>query len=77
MESKIKEILERMFNDAKDGAFTEKGFTYKTVDEWLDDNKEDVVTLGLPSVSKCYSKKDMDNAYDKGFNDGVGSNVIK
>ncbi len=24
----------------------------------------------LPDVSKCYSEKDMDNAYDKGFKDG-------
>jgi hypothetical protein len=26
--------------------------------------------LILFSVSKCYTEKDMDNAYDKGFNDG-------
>ena len=26
--------------------------------------------LPLDSVSKCYTEKDMDNAYDKGFNDG-------
>ena len=24
----------------------------------------------LFDVSKCYTEKDMDNAYDKGFNDG-------
>ena len=26
--------------------------------------------LNITSVSKCYTEKDMDNAYDKGFNDG-------
>jgi hypothetical protein len=26
--------------------------------------------LGLYDVSKCYTEKDMDNAYDKGFKDG-------
>tara|TARA_R110000851_G_scaffold145679_1_gene285264 strand:+ start:671 stop:910 length:240 start_codon:yes stop_codon:yes gene_type:complete len=26
--------------------------------------------LTITSVSKCYTEKDMDNAYDKGFNDG-------
>ena len=26
--------------------------------------------LPIDSVSKCYTEKDMDNAYDKGFNDG-------
>tara|TARA_R110000782_G_scaffold263021_1_gene355472 strand:+ start:337 stop:591 length:255 start_codon:yes stop_codon:yes gene_type:complete len=25
--------------------------------------------LNMPVVSKCYTEKDMDNAYDKGFND--------
>jgi hypothetical protein len=35
--------------------------------------KKDMVTeelLILFSVSKCYTEKDMDNAYDKGFNNG-------
>jgi len=26
--------------------------------------------LTLTDVSKCYTEKDMDNAYDKGFKDG-------
>ena len=26
--------------------------------------------LRLHNVSNCYTEKDMDNAYDKGFNDG-------
>ena len=26
--------------------------------------------LTIPVVSKCYTEKDMDNVYDKGFNDG-------
>jgi hypothetical protein len=26
--------------------------------------------LTIPVVSKCYTEKDMDGAYDKGFNDG-------
>lgn len=26
--------------------------------------------LGIGVVSKCYTEKDMDNAYDKGFYDG-------
>jgi hypothetical protein len=26
--------------------------------------------LGLHNVSKCYTEKDMDNAYDKGIKDG-------
>jgi len=29
-----------------------------------------VQTLPIDSVSKCYTEKDMDNAYDKGFKDG-------
>lgn len=29
-----------------------------------------VKNLHLQNVSKCYTEKDMDNAYDKGFNDG-------
>ncbi len=28
-------------------------------------------TLPIDSVSECYSEKDMDNAYDKGYNDGA------
>ena len=27
-------------------------------------------SLPIGSVSKCYTEKDMDNAYDKGFKDG-------
>lgn len=33
--------------------------------------KNDVVKkLTIPVVSKCYTEKDMEGAYDKGFNDG-------
>tara|TARA_R100001244_G_scaffold109987_1_gene81374 strand:- start:99 stop:344 length:246 start_codon:yes stop_codon:yes gene_type:complete len=45
------------------------------IDKVFDDHEAQIeelkkVTLGLPYVSKCYSEKDMDNAYDKGFKDG-------
>ena len=39
----------------------------------IDGAKKDMVTeelLILFSGSKCYTEKDMENAYDKGFNDG-------
>jgi len=32
--------------------------------------EERIDQLTIPVVSKCYTEKDMDNAYDKGFNDG-------
>ena len=32
--------------------------------------EERIEQLTIPVVSKCYTEKDMDNAYDKGFNDG-------
>ena len=31
----------------------------------------------IPIVSKSFTEKQMDDAYDKGFSDGVGSNMIK
>jgi hypothetical protein len=33
-----KEVLEELFNDAREGVCTEKGVTYETLDEWLSDN---------------------------------------
>ena len=41
----------------------------------LDEKKLTVIEAhkklcGLYIVSKCYTEKDMDNAYDKGFKDG-------
>ena len=35
--------------------------------EWLESKVNNVV---LDDVSKCYSEKDMDTAYDRGFKDG-------
>ena len=32
--------------------------------------KDVVKNLTIPLVSKCYTEKDMDDAYDKGFNYG-------
>tara|TARA_R100001244_G_scaffold132297_3_gene107959 strand:- start:5297 stop:5530 length:234 start_codon:yes stop_codon:yes gene_type:complete len=32
---------------------------------------EQVKKLNIDDVSKCYTEKDMDNAYDKGFKDGA------
>ena len=31
---------------------------------------KEVKKLNIVDVSKCYTEKDMDNAYDKGFKDG-------
>lgn len=33
-------------------------------------NEFEDVALTIPDVSKCYTEKDMDKAYDKGFKDG-------
>ena len=38
----------------------------KIVEEALKQERESPID----SASKCYSEKDIDNAYDKGFNDG-------
>jgi len=32
--------------------------------------RDEIKALTIPVVSKCYTEKDMDGAYDKGFNDG-------
>ena len=37
---------------------------------WFDPKKVDKL-LNLHSVSKSYSEKDMDMAYDKGYSDGL------
>tara|TARA_R110002096_G_scaffold363052_4_gene556197 strand:+ start:206 stop:460 length:255 start_codon:yes stop_codon:yes gene_type:complete len=34
------------------------------------ERESQVNNVVLDDVSKCYTEKDMDNAYDKGFNDG-------
>jgi|TARA_R110000751_G_scaffold7084_1_gene29503 hypothetical protein len=54
MEDKVLEILERNFNESIE----------------FDRNKATEELLILFGVSKCYTEKDMDNAYDKGFKDG-------
>ncbi len=42
--------------------------------KWLENEllteMEQVKKLNIDDVSKCYTEKDMDNAYDKGFKDG-------
>jgi len=41
------------------------------VELWAKSWKEEMKqALTLPVVSKCYTEKDVDNAYDKGFKDG-------
>jgi hypothetical protein len=43
-----------------------KEFLRMKIDEALKQEQESPID----SASKCYSEKDIDNAYDKGFNDG-------
>jgi hypothetical protein len=38
--------------------------------DMLNEFREIKQALNIPVVSKCYTEKDLDNAYDKGFNDG-------
>ena len=58
--------------------FIEK-YTTKDQNDWLIEKKDIIAKfmesyhteqLRIANVSKCYTEKDMDNAYDKGFNDG-------
>jgi len=58
--------------------FIEK-YTTKDQNDWLVEKKDIIAKfmesyhteqLRIANVSKCYTEKDMDNAYDKGFNDG-------
>ena len=58
--------------------FIEK-YTTKAQNDWLVEKKDIIAKfmesyhaeqLRIANVSKCYTEKDMDNAYDKGFKDG-------
>ena len=58
--------------------FIEKYIT-KDQNDWLVQKKDIIAKflesyhteqLRIANVSKCYTEKDMNNAYDKGFNDG-------
>jgi len=41
-----------------------------TICSLLNTQKQFKNNVALHDVSKCYTEKDMDNAYDKGFKDG-------
>ncbi len=48
------------------------GKKHHEVIEMMEDYAAEVVkNLTIPVVSKRYSEKDMDNAYDKGYDDGA------
>ena len=44
-----KEILEKIFNEAREGCYTQNGFLYKNFEEWLLDNPD--VALSMSGVS--------------------------
>lgn len=39
--------------------------------------ESEINDVDLANVSKSFTEKQMDDSYDKGFNDGVGSNMVK
>ncbi len=60
-EDEVREILERLFNDARSGGFTEKGYLYKDLNEWMEDNQDVTKLRVMPSAyyicMNCYTDK--------------------
>ena len=72
MDIRKKELYE-VFADSLEKSRTKEGgllFDKLFEDMWEHIEPKLGQSLSIDSVSKCYTEKDMDNAYDKGFKDG-------
>ena len=85
MSDKKKELTKEQFAANEIKAFCEyvmhpDSDLHKDADEWIKERlqantpeQEPTEAFGIGAVSKRYSEKDMDDAYDKGFKNGVNS----
>jgi len=70
------EIMDKEFKDAKEyyrqtRIVETRNWSLQMVLNFADEyHQAKLKLLGIADVSKCYTEKDMDNAYDKGFKDG-------